>query len=72
MADNFDVTVIPVHSSRVRGITGGILAGASEADRVWFAEMMADGMTKADALDRLVSRMALRAGAATRRGIELR
>ncbi len=72
MADNFDVTVIPVKASEVRGITGGIMAAASEADRIWFAEMLADGMTKADALDRVVSRMALRAGAATQRGVELR
>lgn len=70
--DNYDVTVVPVQSADVRGITGGIMAAATDADRTWFAELMANGMPKADALDRLVSRIALRAGSATKRGIEQR
>ncbi len=72
MPDNFDVTVILVNSADVRGIEGGIMAAASDADRVWFEQMMADGLTKADALDRIVSSLALKAGAATKRGREQR
>jgi hypothetical protein len=72
VADNYDVTVIPVHSSDVRGITGGIMAVSTEADLLWFEQLMEQGLTKADALDRLTSRLALRAGAATKRGSEQR
>lgn len=72
MAENYDVTVVPVQSADVRGIVGGIMAVATEEDRLWFESLMEQGLTKADALDRLTSRIALRAGAATQRGSEQR
>ncbi len=72
MADNYDITVIPVQSADVRGITGGIMASATEQDLIWFETLMEDGLKKADALDRLTSRLALRAGAAIQRGDEQR
>lgn len=72
MAENYDITVIPVHSDDVRGITGGIMAVATESDKIWFETLMEYGLTKADALDRLTSRLALRAGAAIKRGEEQR
>ena len=71
-ADNYQVTVIPVKDSDVRGIEGGILAVATEQDLLWFEQLMQDGLTRADAFDRLASRIALRAAAAIKRGSEQR
>lgn len=72
MAENYDTTVIPVHSEDVRGIEGGIMAASTESDRLWFEALVEGGLTKEDAFDRLTSRLALRAGAAIKRGREQR
>ncbi len=49
----------------IRGIVGSVMHTGTEADREDFAQMMADGLTFDDAIDRMAAKISLRLSEAT-------
>lgn len=56
----------------IRGLVGSVMHTGTEEDREDFAQMMADGLSFDDALDRMTTKISLRLSRAFARGSDRR